>query len=221
MDLQERSFPIIVEELYQAKSARTYAEVPVVLTSRYGMTSRRLRLLITARLWGKYLGYAVKAFLGDKAASEIGLVFSRLTLSRSGDLLFNITRRNYRKLDERGRPCASKLQITLSSRSTLLSSHSKNRRANRGAASSFLWHFLRVSHSGGDWTVARHADAKGGGDSSVFIDVVLNRKTPTAAVIGRLSGQIAAALLPRRPQLGVGLHSYLNFVSSPDNGRVS
>jgi dolichol-phosphate mannosyltransferase len=66
LNLQEHGFPIIVEELYQAKFlAQTYAEVPVVLTSRtddqrptsFGYNSQTLR---------KYFGYAVKAFLGMK-----------------------------------------------------------------------------------------------------------------------------------------------------------
>ena len=57
------------------------------------------------------------------------------------------------------------------------------------------------------------------GDNSVFIDVVLNRKAPTAATIARLSEQIATALLRVVRSEELGLHSYLNFVSSRDNGQ--
>jgi len=57
------------------------------------------------------------------------------------------------------------------------------------------------------------------GDCSLFIDVVLNRKTPTATTVFRLSEQIAAALLRVVRSEELGLHSYLNFVSGPDNGQ--
>jgi dolichol-phosphate mannosyltransferase len=64
MDLHERSFPIIVEELYQAKFlARTYAEVPVVLTSRTA-DQRATSFAYAPKIMGKYFGYALKAFLG-------------------------------------------------------------------------------------------------------------------------------------------------------------
>src|SRR5262249_49380811 len=66
MDLQERGFPIIMEELYQAKSlARTYREVPVVLTSRTG-DQRPTSFSYKPETFRKYLGFAVKAFLGIK-----------------------------------------------------------------------------------------------------------------------------------------------------------
>jgi dolichol-phosphate mannosyltransferase len=66
MDLQERSFPIIVEELYQAKSlARTYGEVPVVLTSRAN-DQRPTSFSYTPKTFRKYLGFALKAFFGIK-----------------------------------------------------------------------------------------------------------------------------------------------------------
>jgi len=57
------------------------------------------------------------------------------------------------------------------------------------------------------------------GDYSLFIDVVLKRKTPPAATVLRLSEQIAAALLRVVRSEELGLHSYLNFVSRRENGR--
>lgn len=64
MNLQERGFPIIVEELYQSKSlARTYGEVPVVLTSRTD-DQRPTSFSYNSTTFRKYLGYACKAFLG-------------------------------------------------------------------------------------------------------------------------------------------------------------
>jgi dolichol-phosphate mannosyltransferase len=66
LNLQERGFPIIVEELYQAKFlARTYAEVPVVLTSRTG-DQRATSFNYKPEIMCKYFGYALKAFLGIK-----------------------------------------------------------------------------------------------------------------------------------------------------------
>jgi dolichol-phosphate mannosyltransferase len=66
MDLRERGFPIIVEELYQAKFlARTYAEVPVVLTSRTA-DQRPTSFNYQPEIYRKYFGYALKAFLGIK-----------------------------------------------------------------------------------------------------------------------------------------------------------
>jgi hypothetical protein len=56
------------------------------------------------------------------------------------------------------------------------------------------------------------------GDCSLFIDVVLNRNTPTATVL-RLSEQIATALLRVVRSEELGLHSYFNFVSRPENGQ--
>jgi dolichol-phosphate mannosyltransferase len=64
MDLRENGFPIIVEELYQAKFlAATYAEVPVVLTSRQ-RDGRRTSFSYWPSTFCKYLRYAVKARLG-------------------------------------------------------------------------------------------------------------------------------------------------------------
>jgi len=57
------------------------------------------------------------------------------------------------------------------------------------------------------------------GDYSLFIDVVLNRNTPTAATVTRLSEQIDTALLRVVRSEELGLHSYINFVSGPENGR--
>jgi len=55
------------------------------------------------------------------------------------------------------------------------------------------------------------------GDSSIFFDVVLRKRTPTASAVLRLSEQIAAALLRVVRSEEVGLHSYLNFVSGSEN----
>lgn len=57
------------------------------------------------------------------------------------------------------------------------------------------------------------------GDYSLFIDVFLNRNTPTAATVSRLSEQFANALLRVVRSEELGLHSYLNFVSRPENGQ--
>jgi glycosyltransferase involved in cell wall biosynthesis len=66
MKLKESGFPIIVEELYQAKTlARTFCEVPVVLTSRSG-DQRPTSFSYKPETFRKYLGFAVKAFLGVK-----------------------------------------------------------------------------------------------------------------------------------------------------------
>lgn len=64
MNLREAGFPIILEELYQAKAlARTFSEVPVVLTSRGG-DQRRTAFSYKPETFRKYLGFALKAFLG-------------------------------------------------------------------------------------------------------------------------------------------------------------
>jgi dolichol-phosphate mannosyltransferase len=64
MNLRESGFPIIVEELYQAKSlARTFSEVPVVLTSRAG-DHRPTSFSYKPKTLRKYLGFALKAFFG-------------------------------------------------------------------------------------------------------------------------------------------------------------
>jgi dolichol-phosphate mannosyltransferase len=66
MDLRERGFPIIVEELYHAKFlARTYAEVPVVLTSRTGDQPPTSFAYTLSTIY-KYFHYPLKAFLGIK-----------------------------------------------------------------------------------------------------------------------------------------------------------
>ena len=57
------------------------------------------------------------------------------------------------------------------------------------------------------------------GDYSLFIEVVLKRKTPTAATLSRLTEQIATALLRVVRSEELGLHSYPNFVSGPENDR--
>lgn len=66
MNLQERGFAIIVEELYQAKFlARTYAEVPVVLTSRT-TDQPATSFAYKPSIFFKYFSYPLKAFLGIK-----------------------------------------------------------------------------------------------------------------------------------------------------------
>ena len=66
MNLRETGFPIIVEELYQAKFlARTFAEVPVVLTSRAG-DQRATSFVYSPGTLHKYLSFALKAFGGIK-----------------------------------------------------------------------------------------------------------------------------------------------------------
>ena len=57
------------------------------------------------------------------------------------------------------------------------------------------------------------------GDYSLFIEVILNKHTPTAATVSRLSEQISTELLRVVRSEELGLHSYLNFVSNPENGR--
>ncbi len=57
------------------------------------------------------------------------------------------------------------------------------------------------------------------GDDSIFIEVVLNRTIPDKAVIVRLSRQIRDALLRVVRSEDLGLYSYLNFSSRPENGR--
>jgi dolichol-phosphate mannosyltransferase len=64
MNLRESGFPIIVEELYQAKTlARTFSEVPVVLRSRTD-EQRPTSFSYKPETLRKYLGFALKAFLG-------------------------------------------------------------------------------------------------------------------------------------------------------------
>jgi hypothetical protein len=57
------------------------------------------------------------------------------------------------------------------------------------------------------------------GDYSIFVDVLLNRATPPPAVVARLSEQIGTALFRVVRSEELGLHSYLNFLSRPGNGR--
>lgn len=64
MHLRESGFPIIVEELYQAKFlACTFSEVPVVLTSR-SADHRPTSFNYSSATLAKYLSFALKAFLG-------------------------------------------------------------------------------------------------------------------------------------------------------------
>jgi dolichol-phosphate mannosyltransferase len=64
MNLNENGFAIIVEELYQAKFlASSYAEIPVVLTSR-SEDLRPTSFGYGPSIFFKYLRYAVKARLG-------------------------------------------------------------------------------------------------------------------------------------------------------------
>lgn len=61
MNLRENGFPIIVEELYQAKFlASTYSEIPVVLTNRR-KDQRPTSFSYKPSVIIKYLGYAMKA----------------------------------------------------------------------------------------------------------------------------------------------------------------
>ncbi len=64
MNLREPGFPIIVEELYKAKwLARTFCEVPVVLTNRGG-DRRPSSFGYKPEIFRKYLAFALKAFFG-------------------------------------------------------------------------------------------------------------------------------------------------------------
>jgi hypothetical protein len=66
MNLKESGFPIIVEELYQAKwLARTFGEVPVVLIGR-GPGQRPTSFGYTPETFRKYLAFALRAFFGVK-----------------------------------------------------------------------------------------------------------------------------------------------------------
>ena len=57
------------------------------------------------------------------------------------------------------------------------------------------------------------------GDYSLFIDVILNSKAPTAATVSRISEQISMELLRVVRSEELGMHSYLNFESRPENGQ--
>ena len=61
MPLEERGFPVIVEELYWCRFlTRRFAEVPVTLTNADRATSFRYRPSVFAA----YLRYPLRAFLG-------------------------------------------------------------------------------------------------------------------------------------------------------------
>jgi len=63
MQLSERGFPIIVEELYQSVFlAKTFAEIPVILTNRPD-TLRLTSFTYDGTTIRKYLGYALRAFV--------------------------------------------------------------------------------------------------------------------------------------------------------------
>jgi dolichol-phosphate mannosyltransferase len=64
MQLKERGFPVIVEELYHCKFlARSFAEVPVVLTNRKD-DQRPTSFAYDFKTLRKYFSYAWKAFVG-------------------------------------------------------------------------------------------------------------------------------------------------------------
>jgi glycosyltransferase involved in cell wall biosynthesis len=66
MDLRERSFPVIVEELYYCKFlASTFSEVPVVLTSRSG-DQRPTSFTYDSKTLKKYFSYAWKSFVRQR-----------------------------------------------------------------------------------------------------------------------------------------------------------
>ncbi len=66
MDLRERGFPIIVEELYHCVFlASTFAEVPVVLTSRAD-DQRPTSFTYNSKTLQKYFSYAWKSFRRQK-----------------------------------------------------------------------------------------------------------------------------------------------------------
>lgn len=63
LDLKENGFPIIMEELYQAKSyVKKFCEVPYVLTERSSGQGQTHFSYTFATLW-KYLAYALKSIL--------------------------------------------------------------------------------------------------------------------------------------------------------------
>jgi glycosyltransferase involved in cell wall biosynthesis len=71
MDLKENRFPIIMEELYWSKFlARTFAEVPVVLTNRRG-EQRPTSFSYKPRVFYDYLKYPLRAFLGIRPKAPI------------------------------------------------------------------------------------------------------------------------------------------------------
>jgi glycosyltransferase involved in cell wall biosynthesis len=70
MRLTEARFPVIMEELYWCRFlARTYAEVPVILTSRRAH-QRKTSFRYSLGELASYLKYPVRAFLGRAPATE-------------------------------------------------------------------------------------------------------------------------------------------------------
>jgi hypothetical protein len=67
--------------------------------------------------------------------------------------------------------------------------------------------------------IAYRLGADWSGDDSLFIDVLLKTQTPSPATVARLSEQISTALLHVVRSEELGLHSYLDFASSPDDGQ--
>lgn len=62
LELHENGFPIIMEELYQAKKiTRSFCEVPFILTNRQ-QEQRDTSFPYTFRTIGKYLKYSLKSF---------------------------------------------------------------------------------------------------------------------------------------------------------------
>jgi dolichol-phosphate mannosyltransferase len=71
MNLTERGFPVIMQELYYSKYlARTFCEIPVVLTNRK-TDQRPTAFVYKPGMFQKYLKYAVKAFLGIRPSATV------------------------------------------------------------------------------------------------------------------------------------------------------
>jgi dolichol-phosphate mannosyltransferase len=74
MKLTEKTFPIIMEELYWSKFlARSFAEVPVLLTSRTG-DLRTSSFTYKPKIFYDYLKYPIRARLGIRPSPKIGIV---------------------------------------------------------------------------------------------------------------------------------------------------
>ena len=72
MELRERRFPVIMEELHWCRFlARTYAEVPVVLTARQA-DQRPTAFVYRPSVFWSYLRYPVLAFLRRPPAASVG-----------------------------------------------------------------------------------------------------------------------------------------------------
>jgi dolichol-phosphate mannosyltransferase len=70
MKLNEKRFPIIMEELYWSKFlAKTFAEVPVVLTNRR-IEQRPTSFSYSPKIFWDYLKYPVRAFFGIRPTSD-------------------------------------------------------------------------------------------------------------------------------------------------------